>query len=143
MIAAMRNIPNATFTKIKLGFLVLCFDWLEFYKCFSFVLLLAVPLIIFINLVEPIIRVSKYCLERHPPTVFPQRGREVEWFFYSTRTRTRTLCLETRAYAVIDRVYSCPKETTLYNSLTYYLQHEEDEEDRRNLCSFATATDTI
>ena len=85
---------------------------------------------------------SRYCLERHP-TVFPQRGRQVEWFFYYTRTRTRTLCLEKRAYAVIERVYTCPKEIALYNSLTYYLQHEEDGEDRRKLCSFATATDTI
>ena len=76
----MQNGPNTTFTNIALGLVVLCFYWLEFYKCFSLVLLLAVPTIVYINLVEPIIRVTRYCLERHPPTVFPQCGRLVEWF---------------------------------------------------------------
>ena len=65
--AAIQNSPNTTFTKITLGFLVLCFYLLEFYKCFSLALLLAVPLIVYINLAEPIIRVTRYCLERHPP----------------------------------------------------------------------------
>ena len=50
-------------------FLVLCFYWLEFYKCFGLVLLLAVPTIVYINLVEAIIRVTRYCLERHPHSV--------------------------------------------------------------------------
>ena len=70
MIAAIQYSPNTTFTKITLGFLVLRFYWLELYKCFSLVLLVAVPLITYIHLVEPIIRVTKYCLERHPPQWF-------------------------------------------------------------------------
>ena len=69
MTAAMQNSPNTTFTKIALGFLVLCVYWLEFNKCFGLVLLLAVPAIVYINLAEPIIRVTRYCLERHPHSV--------------------------------------------------------------------------
>ena len=66
LIAAMQKSPNTTFTKITLGFLVLCFYSLEFYKCFSLVLLLAAPTIVYINLAEPNIKVTRYCLERQP-----------------------------------------------------------------------------
>ena len=53
-----KNSPKTTFTKITVGFLVLCSYWLEFYKCFSLGLLLAVPTIVYINLAESIIRVT-------------------------------------------------------------------------------------
>ena len=109
-----------------LRFLGLCVYWFECYKCFSLLLLLAVPLIVYINLVEPIIKVTRYCLERHPPqfslNVVDRSSRSLY------PTRTRTLCMETRVCAVIERVYTYPKETTLYNSLTYYLKHKEDGE---------------
>ena len=63
--------------------------------------LLAVPLIVYISLVEPIIRATRYFLERHP-RVFPQRGRLVEWFSIS-HTYLNSL-KETSASANIERV---------------------------------------
>ena len=65
MTAAKQNSSDTTFTNTILGLLVLCFYWIEFYKCFNLVLLLAVPLLVYINLVEPIVRVTRYFPERH------------------------------------------------------------------------------
>ena len=132
--AALKSVSNAqnvsiqTFTKIALGILVSCFYWLEFYKCFNLVLILAVPLIAHINLAEPIIRVTRHCLERQTRQCSLSA---VNWSSDSLYpTRTRTLCLETRACAIIERVPMCPKEAALYNSLIYCFRHEEDEKDR-------------
>ena len=41
--------------------------WLEFYKCFNLVLLLAVPTVVNIKLIESIIRITRCGLGRHSP----------------------------------------------------------------------------
>ena len=100
-------------------FLVLCFYWIEFYNCFNLVLLLAVPFLVYINLVDPIIRATRYCLERRTPTVFPQRGRLVEWFSISHRCSNSLK--ETCACASIGRVFMGPSKLpyTILFSLNY------------------------
>ena len=69
-------------------FLLLSLYWLEFYKCFSLVSLLSVSLIVYMTLAEPIIRVTRYCLERQLPQCFLS---VVDWSSgsqYPTRART-------------------------------------------------------
>ena len=65
MSAATRNSSKTTFTKNAIVFLVLCFYYSPFYKCFNLMLLLTVSLLAYIDFVEAIIRVTRYCLERH------------------------------------------------------------------------------
>ena len=66
--------------KITLVF-SLFFYWLEFNKFLSLALLLPVPRIVYINLVELIITVSRYWAERHPPPiVYLQHDSLVERF---------------------------------------------------------------
>ena len=57
---------------------VLCLYRYEFCKHFTLVLQLSVPFIVYLNLVQPIIRVPRYCLELHPMrTVCEIAGRVV------------------------------------------------------------------
>lgn len=65
MNAAMKNSSNTIFTKQYLNLLIACFYWLELCNCFGRVIILSVPSIVYINLVKPIIRFTRYSLEEH------------------------------------------------------------------------------
>ena len=109
------------FDNLYYVFLLINFYCLESYKCFNSELLLAVATIVYINPVEPIIKVTTYCIERNP-TVFPQRGSLFEWF--SISHKYSEYLKERRACAIIDRVFTCTRKPayTIHLSITFSMK---------------------
>ena len=110
-VSAMQKMNRYKLFQKYTRFLVLRFYGLGFEKYFDLVLLIPVPLIACINLVEPIIRITRCCLERQPTP--PQCSlRVVDWSSssqYPTLTRTlwrRRVCV--RALSVYLRVLEKP-----------------------------------